>query len=119
MKQLSLSLKLAVASLAIILLLATSLVWRSYSGINQLSSSLEAASEQSLTRTIYGLLQAEALAYSGQMADYLNSAYRLANTLQGLTQESISAIENERSASSEQLSRNELNNIVGSFLRSK
>lgn len=109
MKSQALSLKLLVTSLSVIVLMASILVWRSYSGISDLSQALNETTEHNLSTAVIDRLGAESLAYSERISGFINSAFRISFMLQGIIQNSISAPEKS-------LSRNQVNDIVGSAL---
>lgn len=110
MKSLSLRAKLLVVSLVTITALAVLLTWRSYSGINDLSTELSNLTEKNLTEATVTRLQTEAHAYGEQIGGYLNSAYRIPLTLADILANSIQ--------SENRLGRDEVNEMFGQILKS-
>ncbi|MEN9464032.1 MAG: hypothetical protein RL217_213 [Pseudomonadota bacterium] len=108
MKNQSLTLKLFIASLGIVALMALMMVWRSYEGISDLSTKLTSATERNLSAAVVSRLQAESLAYGEQIAGYINSAYRIPRVLQRSIEGSIE--------SKHPLSRDQLNDLVEAAL---
>lgn len=110
MKSLPLRTKLLAVSLITVLALAVVLTWRSYAGINDLSSELTNLTEQNLTEATVTRLQTEAHAYSEQISGYLNSAYRIPLTFADILSNSIE--------SEHRLDRNEVNEMFERILTS-
>ncbi len=108
MKNQSLTLKLFIASLGIVALMALMMVWRSYVGISELSHNLTSATERNLSAAVVSRLQAESLAYGEQIAGYINSAYRVPRVLQRSIEGSIE--------SKHPLSRDQLNDLTEAAL---
>ena len=73
--------------------MASILVWRSYSGISDLSQALNETTEHNLSTAVIDRLGAESLAYSERISGFINSAFRISFMLQGIIQNSISAPE--------------------------
>lgn len=108
MKKLPLTLKLFVTSLGIVAVMALMMVWRSYQGITDLSSKLAEATEHNISTAVVERLRAESLAYSEQIAGYINSAFRVPRVLQRAIEDSI--------VSATPLNRDQLNTLVSAAL---
>lgn len=107
-KTLPLTLKLFVTSLSVIALMGITMVWRSYQGITELTTNITATSGKNLSAAVTSQLQANALAYSEQIAGYINSAYRVPRVLQRSIEDSI--------RSRQPFSRAQLSSLVESAL---
>ncbi len=110
MKSASLRIKLMVASLLMLLVMALVLSINVNRTLSNTGTELSTRTQNDLKEAVYDQLRAESSGYGNQVASYINSAYQIPVTFASVLQQSISTAETP-------LSRAQVNSLVQAQLK--